>query len=204
MPHQRETATDQLLNVIQVIQLGRKTGTLTVERGEGSGFEEGMITFVHGRATQAKVGQRVGAEAFKWLSSWGPCRFAFISTSSNGIALSHASPTNTLKDTDSNLHAHRSPVNQQDGFLVRDTGGRIGMWPANGLPPVSTAPRRVSQLEEAFHLIEYLGLSRAHRRMFLLIDGYRSTSELVRLTGREEGEVRRLLSELERAGLIQQ
>jgi len=78
------------------------------------------------------------------------------------------------------------------------------MGPVSGPPPVSTAPKRISQLEEAFQLIEQMGLSRTHRRIFLLIDGYRSTSELVRLTGREEGEVRRLLSELERAGLIQQ
>ncbi|TMC61826.1 MAG: DUF4388 domain-containing protein, partial [Chloroflexota bacterium] len=50
MPHQRETATDRLSNVIQVIQLGKKSGLLTVERGEGITFEEGAITFVNGQA----------------------------------------------------------------------------------------------------------------------------------------------------------
>jgi hypothetical protein len=37
----------------------------------------------------------------------------------------------------------------------------------------------------------------------LLIDGSRSTAELVRLMGREQYEVRILLNQLEEAGLIQ-
>ena len=39
MSHQRETATDRLSNVIQVIQLGRKSGLLTVERGGAQSLE---------------------------------------------------------------------------------------------------------------------------------------------------------------------
>ncbi|TMB84035.1 MAG: DUF4388 domain-containing protein, partial [Chloroflexi bacterium] len=67
MPHQRETATDRLSNVIQVIQLGKKSGLLTVERGEGITFEEGAITFVNGQAREAQVGKYTGIDAFNWL-----------------------------------------------------------------------------------------------------------------------------------------
>ncbi|TMD45306.1 MAG: MarR family transcriptional regulator [Chloroflexi bacterium] len=52
-------------------------------------------------------------------------------------------------------------------------------------------------------MIDQIGLSRAHRHLFLLIDGYRGIQELVRLMGREQDEVQRLLNDLELAGLIQ-
>ena len=42
MPQQPTTLTDRLANVIQVIQLGRKTGTLTVERSNGNSLEQGV------------------------------------------------------------------------------------------------------------------------------------------------------------------
>jgi len=78
MPQQRDTSTDRLLNVIQVIQLGRKSGLLSVERGEGIQYEEGMVLFVNGQATQASTGQRTGLDAFNWLSTWQACRFSFV------------------------------------------------------------------------------------------------------------------------------
>lgn len=53
------------------------------------------------------------------------------------------------------------------------------------------------------HLIEQMGLSRAHRRLFLLIDGRRTPQELVRLMAQDPAEVYRLLKDLERAGVVQ-
>ncbi|HKF38536.1 MAG TPA: DUF4388 domain-containing protein, partial [Ktedonobacteraceae bacterium] len=67
MPPQRETTTDRLADVIEVAQLGQKTGLLTVERGNGITFEEGSITFVDGQVTEASAGGRNGFEAFNWL-----------------------------------------------------------------------------------------------------------------------------------------
>lgn len=49
-----------------------------------------------------------------------------------------------------------------------------------------------------------LGLSRAHRQLFLLIDGRRSAQELTRLIGRHPQEVLAILADLENAGLIRQ
>ena len=53
------------------------------------------------------------------------------------------------------------------------------------------------------HLIEQMGLSRTHRRLFLLIDGGRTVKDLARLMAYEPEAVLRLLQDLERAGVIQ-
>jgi DNA-binding MarR family transcriptional regulator len=53
------------------------------------------------------------------------------------------------------------------------------------------------------HLIEQMGLSRTHRRLFLLIDGGRTVKELIRLMSHDPEDVQKLLQDLERAGAIQ-
>ena len=78
MTEKRGTVTDRLLNVIQVLQLGKKTGHLTIERDEGKGQEKGEIIFVQGQVTQAYAGNLRGQEALNWLSTWGACRFIFV------------------------------------------------------------------------------------------------------------------------------
>src|SRR5437588_11389431 len=77
MSQQPATSTDRLINVIEVIQLGRKTGILTAERNVGSMLEHGMITFVNGIVIQASFGQHTGFRAFSVLKSWSTCRFSF-------------------------------------------------------------------------------------------------------------------------------
>jgi hypothetical protein len=44
--------------------------------------------------------------------------------------------------------------------------------------------------------------SRAHRHLFLLIDGHRTTTELAHLMGRRQVEVYALLHDLERADVV--
>jgi|SRR5690348_13756012 len=77
MAKPRVTATDRLSNVIEVVELGQRTGLLTVERGSGSVQEEGEIYFVSGRAVYASLAGLRGREALAGLSRWGSCRFAF-------------------------------------------------------------------------------------------------------------------------------
>ncbi len=77
MAKPRVTATDRLSNVIDVVELGQRTGLLTVERGSGSVLEEGEIYFVSGRAVYASLAGLRGREALAGLSRWGSCRFAF-------------------------------------------------------------------------------------------------------------------------------
>src|SRR5437660_5569250 len=78
IPEQDYTVTENLAQVIDTIQLGRKTGVLTVQRGEGTGFESGMIIFVSGRPARAQVGYLNTAESLEWLATWRQCRFAFL------------------------------------------------------------------------------------------------------------------------------
>jgi hypothetical protein len=77
MAKPKVTATDQLSNVIEVVELGQRTGMLLVERGSGSVLEEGEIYFIGGRAVHASLAGLRGREALAALSRWGACRFAF-------------------------------------------------------------------------------------------------------------------------------
>src|SRR5260370_8082795 len=62
------------------IQLGGRTGTLTIERDADLGLEEGYIAFINGQVAWARVGQRDNEAAFNWLKTWTTCRFAFITS----------------------------------------------------------------------------------------------------------------------------
>jgi hypothetical protein len=80
MPHKRGTATDNLLNIIQVIQLGQKTGYLMIERGENVDREEGELVFVSGQIVEAHCGDLMEQQALDWLKTWKVCRFLFVPT----------------------------------------------------------------------------------------------------------------------------
>jgi hypothetical protein len=73
----RVTSTDRLSNIVEVVELGRRSGLLAVERGAGQTFEEGEIYFVGGHPTFAVTGNLRGRDALAALGQWGACRFAF-------------------------------------------------------------------------------------------------------------------------------
>jgi hypothetical protein len=77
MEKPRVTATDRLSNVIEVVQMGRRSGMLSVERGAGSVLEVGEIYFILGNPIYASLSGLRGREALAALGHWGPCRFAF-------------------------------------------------------------------------------------------------------------------------------
>lgn len=77
MAKPKVTATDRLANVIEVVELGQRSGLLAVERGSGSVLEEGELYFVSGRVVYASLAGLRGREALAALTRWGPCRFAF-------------------------------------------------------------------------------------------------------------------------------
>src|SRR5262245_4613346 len=81
MPDEQDlTTTEHLTQVIDALQLGRKTGVLTVERGEGPSLERGMIILVNGQPVRAQLGNLNTAESLEWLGAWQSCRFAFLPT----------------------------------------------------------------------------------------------------------------------------
>jgi len=79
MAKPRVTATDRLANVIEVVELGQRTGLLSVERGSGSVLEEGALYFASGRVMYASLAGLRGREALAALGRWGACRFSFDS-----------------------------------------------------------------------------------------------------------------------------
>jgi hypothetical protein len=68
--------------------------------------------------------------------------------------------------------------------------------------PLTSVPSRLLDGDEALYFIEKYQLSRHHRHIFFLLDGQRTTMDVVRLTRRPLYEVQHVLEELEQFGLI--
>lgn len=77
MTKPRVTTTDRLSNIIEVVELGRRSGMLTVERGFNQTSEQGAVYFFNGRVIYAVVEGLRGRDALAVLAGWGECRFAF-------------------------------------------------------------------------------------------------------------------------------
>ncbi len=197
MSEQRGIATDKLANVIQVIQLGRKTGILQVERGEGTKLETGSITFMQGQITHASSGTRSSQAALVWLNTWNACRFTFTPTEPERLtgplsALPHTPKGAPSQEKFPPLSAPPSPVRPSQQLNN-----------SQGTPsPAMRIPYRTCPIDEAQRRLAQAGLSRTHRHLFLLVDGHRSLPELVRLIGRKPEEVQKLLYDLEYIGVL--
>ena len=79
MRRQRATLANRVSQVIEVIELGRRTGLLSVERDVGAALEEGDLYFLNGQAIYASTGPHNGRSALETLRTWGACRFIFLS-----------------------------------------------------------------------------------------------------------------------------
>jgi hypothetical protein len=208
MPQQPATSTDRLANVIQVIQLGRKTGVLTVERESGTRLAQGVVYFVNGLMTQASAHQLRVLAAFQWFNTWGSCRFTFTLSDSKlatnklvSLRRTHrpASEHESVQDTDLTIG------NQALTRVLSRSDTENNHIRQHHLSPHTTPARipiRVCSLEDAVVHIERMQLSGIHRHLFLLLDGHRTTTELARLMGRRSVEVDDLLRDLERADVI--
>ncbi len=221
MSQQQELMTDRLVHVISSIQRERRSGMLTAKRGEGIALEEGTIVFANGQITEARVGRLRGAEARNWLSTWGSCRFMFVSASSEtGVHVFQPSlPAQNGSISPPALGPPRhmtntrwpdpqtpmpSSLDGREGPRVAGERERIGKQERQERidTPASRAPYPVQQLDAALGLIEQHGLSRIHRQLFYLVDGRRTIAELARLMRKRESEIYRLLEDLERAHAI--
>ena len=130
MAKPRVTATDRLSNVIDVVEMGRRTGLLSVERGSGSVLEVGEMYFVTGSPTYASLASLRGREALAALSHWGPCRFAFDSEDT-------PPPPNIFPSTDPSLQrvprdrypsSPRMPGSDPPTPGQAQTGSLSGTW----------------------------------------------------------------------------
>ena len=125
MPKPRVTATDRLANVIEVVELGQRTGMLSVERGSGSVLEEGELYFLSGRVVYASLAGLRGREALTALSRWGPCRFAFEREAPRPAP-------NIITDSSSGASSAVRPGmgTSTPGYRSPSTYASSGSWPA--------------------------------------------------------------------------
>ncbi len=195
---QRGTITDHLADIIDILRIGSKSGTLTIKRGEGKTLEEGSITFAAGQAIEAKVNQQMGTTAFNYLSSWERCHFSFVSHAVTG------KPSPSAQFTTFAPKTQTSSVNTSNARGINSTDPMQAAYQQHSFSKQNNAlPRRLLRGEEALQYPENAPLPRMHRRLLLLIDGRRNVSELARLMTRDIDEVQKLLKDLERTGLIQ-
>lgn len=218
MLQSQEMVVERLITAIQRVQLSRMTGTLTAKRGDGVTQEEGIVTFTKGQISQTKVGRRSGPDALNWLSTWTNCTCRFSSTIDAEVAL-----FSSLLRAPSSIEGSSVPETTLPPTSIRPTSPlrRLQATPpsivatprtnsfTSAIPPTPapinlarTIPQRIRQAEEALYMIDSHNLSRTHRHLFLLIDGNRSLSELVRLLKRPESDVLNLLHDLELAAVI--
>ncbi len=192
MTQRSMTATNRISTVIDVLQLGKKTGTLIVERGTGETFEEGTMVFVHGQVVQAAVGGYKGRDAATRLLSWQACRFAFTSNQPDRAREVPQTPS-----TQANVNEPtRNSYDQWQGNLQDYSGIQDEM----SLRPLLSLYKEA--LDPILSTLEQRGFTRIHRRLLLLIDGKRSIRELAMLIGRTPNETMALLTELQQAGFI--
>lgn len=204
MQPQRETMTDSLADIIHIIRLGGKSGTLTVERGEAKTLEEGFIVFADGRILEARAGQSSGLQAFNYLNTWTVCRFSFLDHAASDVTMlyqpaSFSPPGEKFPPKDVTVPKKgqfvTSHFTQQGNDMYTNNGGSVTAF---------RLPSRSRAGEVALEQPERVHISRLQKRLLLLINGQRSLSELARLIIRSPEETQTLLEELERAGFIEQ
>nr|BBH95964.1 hypothetical protein KTA_41630 [Thermogemmatispora argillosa] len=198
--------TDHLVTIIQLIQLARGSGTLTVWRGTGELFEEGAITFVKGQVTQASAGRRKDHAALNWLSTWGRCRYNFTpavldEATKQLLAWLAAGVTQPPRPT-TPASSQGPPTTTRGSQPGASAGGRVQQARTSDASYYAV-PCPLLPFQQALSLIEQQRLSRAHRQLFLLIDGRRRVLDLAQLMGKEPQVVNQLLSDLEQRGIIQ-
>jgi Domain of unknown function (DUF4388) len=116
------TATDRLANVLDVVELGQRTGLLRVERGNGTMREEGEVYFAQGKPIYAAIAGLRGREALHLLAQWGGCYFAFDPQAARPIP-----------NVSGVLPAVSSPSN--GAFAQSGPNGYYGQNGANGFGP---------------------------------------------------------------------
>ena len=186
---------EQLATIIQRIQMENRNGLLLVKRGEGSNLEEGTILFVNGKMEDARAGRRTKFDAFKYLCTWEHYEFSFRTPDGKSLLFSSPPSFSSTTREYKALHTPLSPLTPPTPLQLNPLAVRR---PAEELVPYHSR----NQLSEALVVIEKMGLSRGHRRLFLLINGERSVSELARLTASAEDEVYQRLQDLEKAAVV--
>jgi hypothetical protein len=229
MTQRRVTATRQLSTVINVIQLGKKTGLLTVERGEGEHLEEGTLTFLQGQVVNATLGSLQGRDAAGALSAWQACHFSFQQKQPHELGITghttqapritQTSPAQRFSQftpTPPPFSGQVTPPPQSNPSSAHNTqmsGKMPAIQPNRPAQQQSSMPNdflnrrphptfNTSAIDSVIQAMDRQGYTRLHRHLLLLIDGRRNILELSNLIGHPLDETLILLTDLERAGIV--
>ncbi len=146
MAKPRVTATDRLADVIEVVELGRRTGLLMVERGSGEMLEEGAIYFQNGRAIYAAVERMRGQDALAVLGGWGACRFSFDPSAGRPAPnLAPSQPTSPAPTSQDSWNGSTPGYYSQPGQGPRRGPASPPSWYAPPSQPPSPSPAPQSQ-----------------------------------------------------------
>jgi len=201
---QPQEVADSLASTIQRLQSQRETGQLIVKHGKGATVEEGIIIFNNGRVTEARIGSRSGSDVFNRMSRWENFSWSFVRPimDTPAASYSYGSPnTGPIVSTGNLSNSYpNTPVDSLQ-FQVEPTE-KVTRKLSQDVPFTQGAPRPICQYQTGLQMIDRLGLSRSHRRLFLLIDGRRSVPDLIRLMAKELDDVDKLLQDLERIAII--
>lgn len=130
MTKPRVTNADRLSNIIEVVELGRRSGMLMVERGSSPALEQGEVYFVQGHAVYALVEGLRGRDALMVLAGWGQCRFAF-ELNAPVPAPNITAPQSMPPAQRSQQTGPQSNVSQQRGYAPPQSAQPV---PARGAP----------------------------------------------------------------------
>lgn len=205
-----EITTESPVRYIQAIQRGRRTGLLIVKRGSGNTQEEGRVRFKQGHVSETALGARTGTQAFNELCTWSSCLISFISTDGQEVKASLPSTSSPPLPPPGQMSPYppgSSPLRRRSdtpsGFSHNEKGNRSQQELVSSRSiSLQAMPSQTRQFSASLQIIENMQLSRAHRQLFLLINGRRSIEELISLSTRSQEEVLQLLRDLERAAVI--
>jgi hypothetical protein len=213
MSQPQDRAVKRLVTFIQSVQFRLRSGLLNTKHSKRINREERGRAFVNEQVNAAKGGHYVGSEAFNQLRPWETRQFSFITPLSSPLSPPKHVYTNTIeKSIDENkssiLRNTRLPSQELDespqtpALLPFSPTSAQKHLTVNVNPKETKVPQLTRSCSASLQLMELMGFSRIHRRLYLLIDGSRSIDELARLIGRTSQEVSELLSDLKDAYLF--
>lgn len=82
----QEQRTSHVVRLLLSLQREMKSGILLIRQGDD---ERGIIRFASGQIVEARVGQREGAVARNWISSWSDCFYLFEEEDGNSQTSTH-------------------------------------------------------------------------------------------------------------------
>src|SRR6266700_5601223 len=196
----RDNAAESLSDVIELVRVRRKSGSLSVERYHGNRFEEGEIYFQRGQPTYAHSGQMSGQQALSWMFTWHHIHFTFnveepripatVSSAASTQASKAIAATSPPKLPRVNSRFSNVPasVTESDSTFKTDSPDEISTTP--GLEWL--VPQKMGIEQDVMSL----PLTRPQRSIYMLVDGHRTISDLSRCTRKNFQEIERLLTEL--------